>query len=272
MKSLFLDPTTDISIQAFKKDTPQSLLISGPLGSGLQTIAKLLSTDVTMMISPEKDGKINIEDGTIGVELIRNLYNDTRAKSKGVSIIIKDADKMTVQAQNAFLKLLEEPNAGIHFILLSHNDTSILPTIKSRAERLEVRPINNTQSKQLLNNLGITDNTKCAQILFLASGLPSAITRLATDPSYFKTRSSITHDARDMLQSNRYTKLKLAQKYKDKRRESLLLLDDMIKILRYTLSKNQQSEIILGLNDILDTYQNISQNGNIMLNLAKLVL
>ena len=50
--------------------------------------------------------------------------------------IVEDADKMNVQAQNAALKLLEEPPAGVSFLLCVTNSALLLPTVRSRcAER-----------------------------------------------------------------------------------------------------------------------------------------
>lgn len=51
--------------------------------------------------------------------------------------IIEDADMMNVQAQNAALKLLEEPPAGVMFILCAENAQLLLPTVRSRCADLQ---------------------------------------------------------------------------------------------------------------------------------------
>ena len=51
--------------------------------------------------------------------------------------IIEDADMMNVQAQNAALKLLEEPPAGVMFILCAENAQLLLPTVRSRCAELQ---------------------------------------------------------------------------------------------------------------------------------------
>lgn len=273
MTEIFLNPTTNKAIAALKHNTPQALLISGPIGCGLQTVANLISDGNSHIVYPEKDEKIDLENGTIGVKLIRNLYEETRSKLNRKNIfIIKNADRMTSQAQNAFLKLLEEPNSGTYFILLSHTPTKLLPTISSRTEQLSVRPINRQQSDKLLDILHISDQTKRAQIQFLASGLPAAMTRLATDDKYFATRTATTHNAREILQTNCYQKLKIIQTYKDSRSDALLLLSDIMKIMNYSIRRSYSIDLISRLNNTLDAYQNIEQNGNIRLNLATLVL
>lgn len=52
--------------------------------------------------------------------------------------IIEDADMMNVQAQNAALKLLEEPPAGVMFILCAENAQLLLPTVRSRCVQRNV--------------------------------------------------------------------------------------------------------------------------------------
>jgi len=55
--------------------------------------------------------------------------------------IIRDADAMNAQAQNAMLKLLEEPPRYAVFILLAGNPELLLPTVRSRCEELRLRPV-----------------------------------------------------------------------------------------------------------------------------------
>ncbi len=52
--------------------------------------------------------------------------------------IIHDADRITVQAQNAFLKTLEEPPKGSFFILTSGNPHTLLPTVISRCQLISL--------------------------------------------------------------------------------------------------------------------------------------
>ena len=50
--------------------------------------------------------------------------------------LIEDADRMNLQAQNAALKLLEEPPKGVHFLLCVTNPQLLLPTVRSRCAEL----------------------------------------------------------------------------------------------------------------------------------------
>lgn len=81
---------------------------------------------------------------TIGVEDIRKITQDVVIKpysSKRKIYIINEAEKMTVQAQNALLKTLEEPPAYAVIILLTTNVNAMLQTILSRCVVLNMKPV-----------------------------------------------------------------------------------------------------------------------------------
>lgn len=91
---------------------------------------------------------------SIGVEDIRGqVNNDVGIKPyygpKKV-YIIKEAEKMTVQAQNALLKTLEEPPAYAVIILLTTNAEALLATILSRCVMLHIRPVEDKRVEEYL--------------------------------------------------------------------------------------------------------------------------
>lgn len=99
---------------------------------------------------------------TVGVEDIRNgVNNDVVVKpysSKWKIYIINEAEKMTVQAQNALLKTLEEPPAYAVIMLLTSNPEALLPTIQSRCVVLNMKPVPDDIVKNyLMKELHIPD-------------------------------------------------------------------------------------------------------------------
>ncbi|MBD5541854.1 MAG: DNA polymerase III subunit delta' [Lachnospiraceae bacterium] len=90
---------------------------------------------------------------TIGVEDIRKVTGDIAIKPYSSSrkiYIINEAEKMTVQAQNALLKTLEEPPAYAVILLLTTNVDTLLPTIQSRCVLLTMKPVNDEAVKKFL--------------------------------------------------------------------------------------------------------------------------
>lgn len=92
--------------------------------------------------------------GTIGVEDIRGQINGTVAikpySSPRKVYIMNEAEKMTVQAQNALLKTLEEPPEYTVILLLTTNMDTLLPTILSRCVLLNMKPVRDSEVKKYL--------------------------------------------------------------------------------------------------------------------------
>lgn len=271
-----MHPASDKMLVAVVNNLPQSLLLTGAIGVGLGEISKYIASlrSVTpTIILPEKDEKTDLDKGIVSVDIMRRLYDETRTKAAGERIFIIDyAERMTGQAQNAFLKLLEEPGEGVYFILVSHSISKLLPTILSRTENLNMRPVSRKQSEDLLDKLSVSDVKKRSQLLFMAEGLPAELTRLATNDDYFNKRSSIIRSARELLMGSTYQKMLIAQNYKDDRAATLLLLLDSTKILKKSIIDNPQIETIKRIEKILMAYQRIEENGNIRLCLARMVI
>ena len=105
---------------------------------------------------------VHEKPNTIGVEDIRSQINNDMAikpySSPYKIYIISEAEKMTVQAQNALLKTLEEPpEYGIIMILTSSLET-LLPTVQSRCVILNVRPVaDELVKKYLMETMQIPD-------------------------------------------------------------------------------------------------------------------
>jgi len=88
--------------------------------------------------------ELDLQDGkkTIGVDTVREIKSTAYIKSNDLDFkvyIINHAEALTVQAQNAMLKLIEEPPKNVYFFLLCENVTSLLATIRSRAPVLRLQ-------------------------------------------------------------------------------------------------------------------------------------
>jgi len=275
MTTVVVHPITQKRLDILVRDLPQSVLISGERGVGLYTIARMITgSDFVGELRPQ-DAKEHTdnENGTIRVEMIRSLYDHTRAKhTTRQVVIIDDADRMSSGAQAAFLKLLEEPNSQISFILTSHSPQKLLPTIRSRVQHTNIQSVTGVQTAEFIASLGVSDPTRKAQLCFIADGLPAEIQRLIGDEEYFQSRAKIIGDARTFLQASRYDKMVIIQKYRSDRTEALRLIDSMMQILRRSISANPKQPLILQLEKLLETREKISANHNIALQLARFVI
>ncbi|MGR5422378.1 DNA polymerase III subunit delta' [Vibrio sp. PNB22_4_1] len=102
-------------------------------------------------IKPEKEGK------SITVEQIRacNRLAHESSQLNGYRVfIIEPADAMNESASNALLKTLEEPGQKCLFLLVTHNQERLLPTIQSRCQQWVVTPPSTDQAMSWMNEQG----------------------------------------------------------------------------------------------------------------------
>lgn len=271
-----IHPESKRILDAIMNEQPHALLLTGKVGVGLATIAYYYAkqTDAHVMtVLPEKAEKVDIEKGSITIESIRRLYDITKTvEPRGRLIIIDYAERMAPAAQNAFLKLLEEPSKGTRFILLTHQAELMLPTITSRAQQVLLKPINTEQSQVFLDALKVIDATKRAQLLFIAEGLPAELTRLVADEATFNIRASLVRDARELVTGTSYTRLLIAKKYKDSRNEALIVLEDALKLLRRTIAVNGDAASLRLLTRFEVIHKRLSEQGNVRLQLSAAIV
>ena len=278
-----IHPSTKQILGRMIGNFPHALLLSGPSGVGVCTIARSLAKQlraVTFVIEPKRrlDGGKNLvidhEKGSIIIDDIRELYQMTRTKNTQKIVYIFDFGErtMTPQAQNAFLKLLEEPRDNVHFILATHRPDTLLPTILSRSQRIDVRKITSEQTARLLESMNIDDAVKKARITYAAKGLPAQITRLATNNKLYESRVTYMQDAKTMLGNSNYDKLVIIHKYKDSRTGAVMLIDDMNTQLKTVLAKSGDPHLVQSIAKHLVIRDRIIANGNIRLQLADVVV
>lgn len=121
----------------------------------------------------------------ISVDNIRDLgpfLHQTAALGGWRAIIVDAADDMNVNAQNALLKLLEEPPAKTAFLLVCHAPARLLPTIRSRCRRLGLPPLpEDTVSGLLERWRGDLDAGERAALARLSHGSIGGALRLADE-------------------------------------------------------------------------------------------
>jgi len=160
------------------KKCPQVFLFHGPRGCGKTSLARIIASTLNCT------GFDYIEVDTAvfrGIDSVR----DWRQKARYHTItpggyrvwVIDEVHKMTTDAQNACLKLFEEPPKNNIFILCTTDPQKLLKTVKDRCTILAVNPIDDDQMFGLLKSIvkaeGVKIKTKILdQIVIDADGLP----------------------------------------------------------------------------------------------------
>ena len=121
-------------------------------------------------------------DSVIKIEKIRKLKNDIYfqpLENKKKVTIIDDSDRMTTEASNSLLKILEEPPEFAVLILITAFPDAILPTILSRCCRLSFKPLTVEHQREiLLRNISL-GKSQLENILKLSYGSPGKALDLA---------------------------------------------------------------------------------------------
>ncbi|HXH26712.1 MAG TPA: AAA family ATPase [Candidatus Acidoferrum sp.] len=262
---LLIHPATGAALEAYAQNPPHALLLIGPTHIGKLTLAKawakqVANGSVAQIIEPD-------EKGSIGIETIRELYQAARSKSRGSqAIIIDHAETMGVEAQNALLKLLEEPRPGLCFILTSPHLNALLPTIVSRIQQVRVRPLAAEALQAWLPALAGKD-----QLLFIAQGRPALLAALSSGAEAFQALRNTMQRAKDLLAAKPYERFAQVGRIAADRNECIALLEAMLQITSLQLTKNQQTDRWLQISEALESaLLALSRNANAKAQLLKL--
>ncbi len=117
----------------------------------------------------------------IRVQEVRRLGNffALSAADGGRRVVIVDAaDDLNTQAANAILKMLEEPPARTVMLLVSHQPSGLLPTIRSRCRTLRLTPLEPQDMAQALEQAGIASDDDPAALAELSGGSVGSAVRL----------------------------------------------------------------------------------------------
>ena len=164
-----------------EKKTSHSYLFVGMQGIGKKLMAVEFAKALLGINQIEKQiEEINHPDficiepdgNGIKIEQIRELQKKIPEKpiqSTKKVYLINEADSMTFEAQNCFLKTLEEPPEFVTIILIGSQESAFLPTIKSRCMIFHFQPIQEQEMRQYLEKQGITNLTNHQLEMFQGS-------------------------------------------------------------------------------------------------------
>jgi DNA polymerase-3 subunit delta' len=144
---------------ALRGSLPPSLIFAGPSGVGKRMTAVALAQLVNCLVPADSDAcgecasctriarRVHAdvlliepgESGSIKIEQIRDAVERSGYRpfeGRRRVVIIDEADRIVANAQDALLKTLEEPPSGTTFVLVTAMPETLLPTIRSRCQRL----------------------------------------------------------------------------------------------------------------------------------------
>lgn len=242
--------------KAFAKTLNCEKGLSTPCGECSSCIGFDSDNNPDVIYVTHKKSAISVED--IRQQVVKNIeVKPFRYKYK--IFIIKDADLMNIQAQNAFLKTLEEPPEYGVFLLLCENYNKFLITILSRCVMLRLKPLSNVAvEKYMLERLGCSKEKAEIFSLFSQGNIGRAI-EVATSEELAEIRKTaadiaLRAESADLIEL--YALIPIFEKFKENIQE---VLDVLFMIYRDVLVKKSVGEKHIIQKDKLDTLDKIAK-------------
>lgn len=218
--SLYITEKDRYLIAKVIDNLPHAILLIGYLGCNSTKVNQYLIDQLKLKFSVNVIN-LALEEGksSISIQTIRELYSKTKTGRRGNEILIiqvDSADLIGVEAQNALLKLLEEPPSGVYFLLATNCEDALLPTIHSRAFKLQLKTpkkievfekINSKLSKENLQKLWMLSGERIDIFEALATGDENIINKL-NDAKHYASAASGAQKAEVIIKySDDYKKI-----------------------------------------------------------------
>ena len=222
-----------------------ALLCENPLegaACGVCESCRLLAADahpdyICLSLSDDKK--------TIGVEQVREaLIKEASIRpftAKRKVFVIEHADAMTVQAQNALLKVLEEPPAYAVFILLAESKEKLLDTVLSRTLKLQLLPLSAALCETYFNNYSISDISRKTFATRFCQGILGRGEKMLTDEVYYELYKNSVHALSSLAKSS--ASLTDMQKFLTEHKDNIFdVIDFLLLFLRDCLRTRTSGE------------------------------
>jgi DNA polymerase-3 subunit delta' len=254
MNELLLNPKTRAQVELFLAKPAHAVLISGSAGSGkyslaLEIAANLLEFKRELILENPYFLEIKRLDNKseISIDAVRGLVSKLSLKvptdgSKAINrvVLIAEANRLTREAQNALLKILEEPPAKTSVILTADSETDLLPTILSRLQKIALAPPTLEQALDYFNDYPEKDIQSSYLLSRGGAGLQTA---LLSEQANHPLKQSVDK-AKLFLGSNQTEKLIFLQKLAKNKDEFMGFLDGLSR----TVAALHESAIKKGAN------------------------
>jgi DNA polymerase-3 subunit delta' len=133
---------------------------------------------------------------------VRELVDDLSLMSMegGARVaVIEGAHRMNEDAQNALLKTLEEPPPGVVIVLCADDEERLLPTIRSRCQRIRLGTLRGREIEAWLTDRGLADAPTAARAARLADGRPGLALAYVRAPDALAARAELDRTLLDLL-------------------------------------------------------------------------
>ena len=237
-----------------KEEISHAHIIVGEDGIGKSSLAKILASNI-LEVDVEKESidiiNYTLKKASFGVDEVRAIISEINKKpyegDKKV-IIIHKGEKLTVQAQNALLKTIEEPPKGVFIILLCESLELILDTIKSRCEIHKLSPLKSYDISLYGSKfLDVYSKEEIDTAVAYSQGIPGKLEEFLKDENLKTLRNTLIELLNIISKGGINEVLQFENKilsYKDKKDELFNILTSLIRDIIIYKEINNLSGII----------------------------
>jgi DNA polymerase-3 subunit delta' len=158
----------------------------------------------------EKTSRLKKDIGVDEIRKLKGFFNLSAADGGPRVVIVDAADEMTINAANALLKLLEEPPDDATILLVSHQPSRLLPTIRSRCRQLRCASLTATDMAAAMSGAGSDAENNIAGLSELSGGSVGEAVRMANADG-MQTYGALIAVFSTLPQLDRQLALKLAE-------------------------------------------------------------
>ncbi len=207
------------------------------------------------MVTPA-DGKKNIT-----VDKIREIVNDayTKPYESGKKVyIISYGDDMNEQAQNAFLKVLEEPPQYAAFIILCENYESLLQTVRSRCTRIQFPPVSDKKIRDYIAAHFPEEEEKTKFLVQYAGGIPGNIEKILGTENFTDLRYDALLKLECLLSGRKTDAYIVAEFLEENKEDADLILTFWQGFLHDIMLIQNEAKTLIQSADFIDKLINMS--------------
>ncbi|MCK4520556.1 DNA polymerase III subunit delta' [Candidatus Parcubacteria bacterium] len=205
-----------------------------------------------LLVEPEKEIKIS------QIRKMENVFSLYPSLSSFKIAIIDKAHSMTKEAQNSFLKTLEEPKGNTLFILISEYPEMLLPTILSRVQRINFHPAKQEEIGDYIKSKNIS-NEKFREVVELSLGRIGEIIDLIRNPHRLEEFKNRIREIDKLTKSDLSYRFQYVKDLTEKNNDLKEVLDIWLRYFRKKLLAAIKSQNIDSLTSIKITIENISK-------------
>lgn len=221
-----------------------------------------------VILEPEVEEKKGIKkEKKIEIERIREIQKELALypyQGKYKVLIINNAHKMTENSQNALLKILEEPNPTTIIILVTHEEGRILPTIRSRCQKVTFNLVSPDEIKEKIPS--ISKGIGSEEIMKFSLGRPGLARKIAESKDDLNFRREALEKLKSLSKAGVNQRLKIAEKLAKNISETTAVLELWIWALHVPALENVKLFKIIGkMEESLDDIKNTNANARLIL-------